>query len=535
MVGLADFLKPACCIFAKAPLFVLVISAGVFAGCQPSEDQPKPGERQDNAVQADGSLAQDQELLSAGIGMADLPDHFSSLWRPWEGDLDGMLERRAIRVLVVHSGYLYFFDKGRPRGVTAEMLAEFERFLNKTYETRRLPVYVLPVPVTRERLIPDLIAGRADLVAANLTITPDRLERVDFASPIYSGVNEIVVTGPSAPDLGSLEDLSGQDVFVRASSSYFESLSRLSAKLEAAGLKPPRIRLVEEVLEDEDVLEMVNAGTYPMTVVDDVKARFWMGMLEDIRIRDDLVLNTNGDIAWAFRKGSPELEALLSRFMKTHGQGTLFGNVVRNKYLDDSGWVKSISTAAALERFQGLSSLFKKYAEEYDFDWLELAAQAYQESGFDNDKRSPVGAVGIMQVKPSTAADRNIAVPNVTELENNIHAGAKYMRFLADRYFADASVHPLDQWLLAVAAYNAGPAKIARMRKLAVKHGYDPTVWFDNVEVVVARNVGRETVTYVSNIYKYYLAYKLSWERSNLRQITMGDQTRQSTGQEETE
>jgi membrane-bound lytic murein transglycosylase MltF len=500
-----------------------ILGMALLPGCQPSSDEPKPGERQDTAVQADGSLPEGHELLSTGIGMSNLPDHFSSLWQPWQGDLDGMLERRAIRVLVVHSGYLYFFDKGRPRGMTAEMLAEFERFVNRKYKTNRLPVYVLPVPVTRERLIPDLLAGRADLVAANLTVTGDRLEQADFTSPVYSGVNEIIVTGPSAPKLKTLEDLSGQDVFVRASSSYFESLNRLSARFTAMNMKPPRIRLVEEVLEDEDVLEMVNAGTYTMTVVDDVKARFWMGVLDEIKVREDLVLNTNGDIGWAFRKNSPQFQSLLNEFMRSHGEGTLFGNVVRGKYLDDNSWVKSVSSTAALERFHDLSSLFRKYADEFGFDWLELAAQAFQESGFNNEKRSPAGAVGIMQVKPSTAEDRNVGVPDVEQLENNIHAGAKYLRFLADRYFADASVHPLDQWLLAVAAYNAGPAKIARMRKLAVKHGYDPTVWFDNVEVVVARNVGRETVTYVSNIYKYYLAYKLSWERSELRQKVIGD------------
>ena len=208
--------------------------------------------------------------------------------------------------------------------------------------------------------------------------------------------------------------------------------------------------------------------------------------------------------------------------MRGHGQGTLFGNVVRNKYLDDHGWVKSVSSTAALERLDELSSLFKKYGKQFDFDWLELAALAFQESGFDNTKRSQAGAVGIMQIKPSTAGDSNVAVADIQELENNIHAGAKYLRFLADRYFADARVHPLDQWLLAVAAYNAGPAKIARMRRLAKKLGYDPTVWFDNVEVVVAKNVGSETVIYVSNIYKYYVAYKLSWERSDLRRDIVG-------------
>ncbi len=513
--GLTNALLGRCC--------GLLLLVGFLVACQPSSDQPKPGERRDVAQQGDSDSPATHELLSSGIGMSDLPEQFSSLWRPWSGDLDGMVERRGIRVLVVHSGYLYFFDEGRPRGITVEMLSEFERFLNKKYKTGRLPIYVVPIPVTRERLLPDLLAGRADLIAANLTVTPERSAQIAFSKPIYSGVSEVIVTGPSAPPVESIQDLAGQDIFVRASSSYFENLNRLSTGFIAMNLKPPRIRLVEEVLEDEDVLEMVNAGIYPMTVVDDVKARFWSGVLEDLVMREDLVVNTNGDIAWGLRKDSPKLKALLDEFMRSHGQGTLYGNVVRNKYLDDSGWVKSVSSKAALEQLQPLSTLFKKYGEQYGFDWLELAAQAFQESAFDNTKKSGAGAVGIMQVKPSTASDKNVAVENVHELENNIHAGAKYLRFLADRYFDDARVHPLDQWMFAVAAYNAGPAKIVRMRRLAKKKGYDNTVWFDNVEVVVAQNIGRETVQYVSNIYKYYVAYKLSWERADLREKIIGD------------
>ena len=513
--GLTNALLGRCC--------GLVLLAGFLVACQPSSDQPKPGERRDVPQQQSPDSPATHELLSSGIGMSDLPDQFSSVWHPWSGDLDGMVERRGIRVLVVHSGYLYFFDEGRPSGITVEMLAEFERFLNKKYKTTRLPIYVVPIPVTRERLLPDLLAGRADLIAANLTVTPERSAQIDFSKPIYSGVSEVIVTGPSAPPIKSVQDLAGQDIFVRASSSYFESLNRLSAGFIAMNIKPPRIRLVEEVLEDEDVLEMVNAGIYPMTVVDDVKARFWSGVLEDLVMREDLVVNMDGDIAWGFRKNSPKLKALLDEFMRSHGQGTLYGNVVRNKYLDDSGWVKSVSSKAALEQLQPLSKLFKKYGEQYGFDWLELAAQAFQESAFDNSKTSAAGAVGIMQVKPSTASDKNVGIEDVYELENNIHAGAKYLRFLADRYFDDASVHPLDQWMFAVAAYNAGPAKIAKMRRLAKKQGYDNTVWFDNVEVVVAKNIGRETVQYVSNIYKYYVAYKLSWERSDLREKIIGD------------
>lgn len=470
----------------------------------------------------------DQSMLGEGVSGADLPEHFSALWKPWTGDLDGMVQRRAIRVLVVHSGYFYFFDKGLPRGITADMLEEFERFLNRKLKRKRLPVYVVPIPVTRERLIPDLLAGRADLVAANLTVTPARKALVDFSQPFYSGVNEIIVSGPAAPRLDSIDALAGQEIYVRASSSYFEHLSRMVQGFQTSNMSPPKIRLVDEVLEDEDVLEMVNAGVYGITVMDDVKARFWSQSMGQVRLHENLVIHGNGDIAWAMRPGSPQLQSLVDEFVRGHRQGTLFGNVVYSKYISDGRWMRALmSSAESMEKLRPLVGLFMRYGEMYGFDWLELAAQAFQESRFDNSLRSRAGAVGIMQVKPSTAQDPNVGIPNVHELENNIHAGAKYLRFLADRYFSDASVHPLDQWLLAVAAYNAGPAKIARMRRLAEEQGYDPTVWFDNVEVLVAKHVGRETVNYVSKIFKYYVAYRLAWQRRDQKLRVMDDYQKQ--------
>jgi len=143
-----------------------------------------------------------------------------------------------------------------------------------------------------------------------------------------------------------------------------------------------------------------------------------------------------------------------------------------------------------------------------------IAALAYQESQMDHSRKSHVGAIGIMQILPSTATDKNVDIPNIEELENNIHAGTKYLRFLRDRYFSDPAIDELNQNQLAFAAYNAGPAKIRRMRTETGKAGLDPNIWFGNVEIVIAKKIGRETVQYVSNIYKYYIAYRLTHDKS---------------------
>jgi membrane-bound lytic murein transglycosylase MltF len=138
------------------------------------------------------------------------------------------------------------------------------------------------------------------------------------------------------------------------------------------------------------------------------------------------------------------------------------------------------------------------------------AALAYQESQLDHDKKSHVGAIGIMQLLPTTAADKNVGIADIAELESNIHAGHKYLRFLQDRYFSDPAISTLDRYLFTFAAYNAGPAKVAKIRTEAEAEGLDPNVWFQNVEIIAAKRIGRETVQYVSNIYKYYITYKMA-------------------------
>jgi membrane-bound lytic murein transglycosylase MltF len=161
--------------------------------------------------------------------------------------------------------------------------------------------------------------------------------------------------------------------------------------------------------------------------------------------------------------------------------------------------------------------LFKKYSEQYDFDWLLMAAQGYQESGLDQSKRSHVGAIGVMQVMPATAKDKAVNIPDIENLESNIHAGIKYVRWMEDNFYDEPGISPLDKALFVFASYNAGPGRVAGLRKQAKAEGLDPNKWFNNVELVAAKKIGRETVTYVSNIYKYYLAYQMMIRQADAR------------------
>jgi len=439
--------------------------------------------------------------------------------RKWTGDYDEMVKERVIRALVPVSKTFYFLDSGTQRGLTYEVLREFEKFVNKREKTKNLKVRVIVIPTPRNRLFSDLQKGVGDIAAGNLTITAKRDKLVDFSAPFASGVDEIVVTSKSEPPLKNLFDLAGRKVFVRKSSSYYGSLLKFSQGLKEMGKKPVEIIAADEHLEDEDLLEMMNAGVIPVIIIDSHKGKFWAKIFKNIAVHPDIKVNTGGEIAWAFRKKSPKLMAVINEFVKKNKQGTLMGNILINRYLKDTKYITNNLSEQELAKFDKVVDLFKKYGGKYDFDWLMLGALAYQESQLDHSKRSKAGAIGIMQVLPSTASDPNVGVKSIKQLENNIHAGTKYLRFMVDRYYADESMDELNKGLFAFASYNAGPARVAKLRREAAKKGLDPNVWFNNVEVVAARRIGRETVQYVSNIYKYYVAYKIIVKNRNLKQV----------------
>lgn len=447
-------------------------------------------------------------LGPAGGGSAAAQEGLPLHLEPFTGDFGEMLERRRVRVLVPSSLALYFVDGGTQRGLVYDFFREWEKEINRG---RARPVEVVFVPVRRDELLTALLEGRGDVAGADLTETPARRDLVDFTVPFARGVHEVVVRGPSSPPLGRIEDLAGHEVFVRPSSSYWETLTALNERFAAEGRPAMVLRQAPEELLTADCLEMLNAGIVDLVVSDLWKARFWAQIFPNLEVREDLVLADAGDIAFAIRKDSPELRAALDPFVARHAVGTLFGNLELRKYLQTTRWVQAGVAGEHRERFLRLVHLFELYGARYGFDWMLLAAQGYQESRLDPSARSAAGAIGVMQLLPATG--RQMAVGDIREVDANIHAGAKYLRQLLDVYFSDAHFEGANRSLFAFAAYNAGPGRIAQLRKQAAAEGLDPDVWFDNVEAVVARKVGRETVSYVANIYKYYLAYKLMAER----------------------
>jgi membrane-bound lytic murein transglycosylase MltF len=428
----------------------------------------------------------------------------------FKGDFDGMRKRRMIRVLVVYNKTNYFIDKGTPRGITTEAFQMFEDYLNKKYKTGNLKIHVVLVPVRRDALADLLLSGKGDVIAANITVTEERLQKADFSAPVLKNVAEIVVSGPASEPVATAQDLSGREVFVRKGSIFEESVEKLNAELQKGGKAPVKIRFAPDNLEDEDLLEMLNAGLVKYCVVDDFLASFWAKVLPKIQLNTGAVLRKDADIAWAMRKNSPLLKAELDEFIAKYPEGNATRNMLFAKYLKNTKFVKNATSKEEMAKYAQVVKFFQSYGDKYDMDYLLMAAQGYQESRLDQKAKSQVGAVGVMQVMPATGADMKVG--DITQTEPNINAGVKYMRFMVDQFFEKEPMDKLNKGLFAFAAYNAGPGRIQKLRKEAEQKGYDPNKWFNNVEIIASQRIGRETVTYVSNIYKYYIAYKLAME-----------------------
>jgi len=485
--------------------FVLLLASLLLISCGPKPDSGVSSQATQKDASADAPPPPVEEALP------DMPGVQRLAKTPFKGDLDEMAKKRMVRVLVPFRRPEYFFFEGKPAGILVEAFAEFEKQLNAKYKTtaaNRIHVVLLPTQISA--MEDRLTNGFADIAAGSFARSADLEKKAELSVPTYTGLKGVIVTGPSAPKIDKIEDLSGQTVWVNPLSRFKGDLEALSAKFQAAGKAPIKIELADPNLDVSDLIEMVNAGIYPMTVAQSVQMALWSQVFDAVKTRDDLVVADNLELVWALRKGTPQLKTFADDFIRAHALGTSFGNTLLRRYLKSPTYVRNATAKSEMAKFAATANIFKKYSDQYDFDYLLMVAQGYQESRLDNKLKSPVGAVGIMQVRPETAAGPPIKVKNVQELDNNIHAGTLLIHYLINDYFNEPGLDPVNKALFAFAAYNCGPARVRQCRAKAKELGFDPNKWFGNVEVAVAQKVGMETTQYVANIYKYYVAYKLA-------------------------
>ncbi len=433
------------------------------------------------------------------------------------GDWDAIVKRGVLRVLVIYNKAGFYYDRGRPRGAVVDAMTEFENIVNKKLKTKAKKFKVVFVSLPPGELLKALNDGVGDLICSAIIVTPEREKLVDFSIPIADNVKLVAVSQKGGTPLNAPDDLSGKEVFVNPVSVAKLELEKLNQQLKQSGKPEITVTSVDRNLTEDDLLEMVNAGLLPATVSASYRAQMWSQVLPNLAV-SSFALKDQGQVAWAMRKGSPQLKAVVDDFVKGHRIGTTFGNMMMSRYITNAQALKNSTAEAEMQKFNALVKYFKQYAAEYNFDFLMVAAQAYQESMLNQNRVSPRGAVGVMQVLPKYAAANPINIRDVREVSNNIHAGTKMLAQITKTYFNDPEISPVDKTLFTFAAYNAGPSRIVRLRKVAQQQGLDQNQWFGNVELVAAKDIGQETVQYVSNIYKYYVAYKMSLDQIRLRQ-----------------
>jgi membrane-bound lytic murein transglycosylase MltF len=444
-------------------LFALLLA--LFTGCHQKADQERPkAESSPSRAAAQGTL--DIEESTPPDYRLNLPPNFGR----WTGDWDEIRKHNVLRMLVVYSKTSFFYDRGRPGGLNGALAQELERYLNQRHKTRLKKIQVAVMPVTPDQLLPSLNAGIGDIIAASVFVTPEREKIVDFTQPILTDARLIVVTNKDGPPIASVQDLSGKRIVANKTRLPYQLLLDESQKLTQAG--KPGIHIVESdpQLLDEDLLEMTDAGLIPATVCWNKKAEIWSAVLPNLELNSGAELKSDGNLAWAMRKNSPQLKAALDDFFKTHREGTLFGRIMAQRYLSVKA-VKQSTSQQELLKFRSYVKYFKKYSDQYDFDYLMIAAQAYQESMLRQELVSPRGAVGIMQVMPRFAAARPINIPNVRNAEQNIRAGTKMLAHITDTYFNDPGITRMNKTLFTFAAHNAGPGRNRSPPTFGTKRG----------------------------------------------------------------
>jgi membrane-bound lytic murein transglycosylase MltF len=429
-------------------------------------------------------------------------------------DLDAMVKRGNIRALVMINPIGFFYDNGQPMGIMYDALEALQTYVNEKLKTRAIKIEVTFIPVRPDQVEAALMQGVGDLVAYPTVITPERKEKVAFTIPFETNIKQVIISGPKFGTVSTFEDLGGKEIYANPLSVPYTALQQINDKLQKAGKPLIVIKPADKYLLEDDLVQMVDAGLLPATVTGAPRAKLWSEVLHHLTIHPEPMIASGEQLAWALRKDNPQLKQLLDEFIAPRAVGSSFGNTLMRRYLESTRWVVNSTSPGEMKKFEALSGIFKKYAGQYDFDYLMMMAQGYQESTLNQTVRSPGGAVGIMQVMPRDAAASPINVPDVWTAEGNIHAGIKMLRTIEDQYLTDPKIDPLNKTLLAFASYNAGPNQIARLRGQARKEGLDPNQWFGNVELVVARDIGQVTVTYVGNVYKYYVAYKLALGQS---------------------
>ena len=422
--------------------------------------------------------------------------------------LERIIKDRYIRILTTRNSFDFYIYQGKNKGIQYEMTKEFIKYLNNKYaKNKSLPkIQFEMIPVENDQLIPMLVAGKGDIIAAGLSVTQERVKEVQFSKP-YKFVDEVIITRKSIGDI----PFSTKTFFVRESSSYWEALSKYNRSVEVR--ENVNLLPASEDLHTENIIELISLGKFDYTLVDSYIADMALKTYKDLHIHKSRAFGRNVPVAWSVRKNNRLLLKELNTFMDKVKEGSLLGNIFSNKYFSDMNKIASHEFNLKTSTLSKFDIQLKKYSTMYNLDWKLMAALCYQESRFNPNIVNKWGAIGLFQIKQATVNESYIKIPKITGakyVENNIHAGIKYFNWIKSRYFdPNLEMTEATRLRMSLAAYNAGPATVLKAMKLAKKMKLNPNVWFRQVELAMLKMKKVEPVNYVSEINKRYISYHL--------------------------
>ena len=395
--------------------------------------------------------------------------------------------------------------KGKAIGVEAVRLRAFVDYLNQQQAKAGQKKIVLKlIPKAKDQLLSALARGEGDMVAPGELLGEVKAPDIVASHAIVAQVPMILVTGPKSSGYSSLDKLSGRTVVLPPGSAAGPALLKLNKQFAKHKQAPIKIEWVDPSLAVEDVLEMVQAGIYPATMVEKTIAERWATVMPKLQLASSVQLGED-DMHWFFRSSSGQLQATVDQFLKNHHTSSASQNVAFSKAYQRLYRVHQPLDEVGRQRLEKVRPTLQRYAKKHQFDWLGLAALAFKESTLNPAARGSSGGVGLMQITPGTA--QRVGVSGIHQLDNNVQASARYLADLRRNYFSSPKLNERERLAFTLAAYNLGPERVEGLRAEALRRGLNPDQWFFQVERVAMETLGMGVVSYVNSVNKYFLAY----------------------------
>ncbi|UVK84935.1 transglycosylase SLT domain-containing protein [Pseudomonas sichuanensis] len=452
-------------------------------------------------------------LLAAGPATAREPGPQQHVPAGQARDLAQIRSSQVLRVLVNQSRNSSGEVKGEPVGVEYYRLRALEHALNARVADNQ-EVTLKIIPRAKEQLLGALQRGEGDLAAPGELLDPAGVRGVEASAPVLDQVPLLLVGRKGERSYSRAEQLSGRTIALTSASAAGAAIEAINQRLALRKQAPIKVEWVDPTLAVEDVLEMVQAGIYPLTVVERPIAQRWARVMPRLRLDSNLQLAQPQALRWYVRPDAPMLRAAVDRFLATYrapdNQDAAFERIYRRQYR-----VHNPLARQDRQRLESLRPVLQKHAGDQQFDWLNLAALAFKESTLDPKARGTGGAHGLMQITPSAA--QRVGVSNTATVDGNVQASARYLALIRRKFFASPQLNERERMAFILAAYNLGPERVQAMRAEARRRGLNGNQWFFQTERIAMEQVGMGPVNFVNSVNKYYLAFNR--ERASLERL----------------